>query len=289
MTLATEVEPELKLLLSTDATHAPAREAHLPTRLTERYGSDLVIPLVEGRPTLISNFVTTLDGVVAFDTELGLGGGEVSGFFEPDRFVMALLRSVSDAVMIGAGTIRADPRGRWTSASVHPRTAHETALVRSNLGLSAQPTTIVVTASGDLDLSMRGLSDPTIPVLIVTTTDGATKLGTHLAGHVEVAAVSGDRVGAGDLVALLRAKGFELVLCEGGPHLVADLIDAQLLDELFLTIAPQLAGHDAGDKRLALVEGRAFSVDDAPWANLVDLRVAGSHVFSRYRFGGKGR
>ena len=289
MTLATEVEPALKRLLGTDDAHDRAREAHLPATLIERYGSDLVVPLVDGRPTLISNFVTTLDGVVAFDTELGLGGGEVSGFFEPDRFVMALLRSVADAVMIGAGTIRADPKGRWTSASVHPRTAHETDLVRSNLGLSAQPTTIVVTASGDLDLSMRGLADPTIPVLIVTTSAGADRLGTDLAAHVEVRAVAGKKVAPTDLLDVLRSKGFDLVLCEGGPHLVADLIDAQLLDELFLTIAPQLAGHDAGDKRLALVEGRAFSVDDAPWANLVDLRVAASHLFSRYRFGGKGR
>jgi riboflavin biosynthesis pyrimidine reductase len=279
-------EVALRRLLGTDAQSGPARAAGLPASLAERYGSDLVIPLVNGRPTLISNFVTTLDGVVSFDPELGHGGGEVSGFFEPDRFVMALLRSVSDAVMIGAGTIRADPNGRWTSASVHPRTAAATARVRSELGLAPQPTTVVVTASGELDMSMRGLSDSSIPVLIVTTKSGAQKIGTDLAEHVDVRPVAGDRVAPEDLVEVLRSRNFEIVLCEGGPHLIADLTGAKLLDELFLTISPQLAGHDQDDRRLALVEGRTFSVDEAPWAELVDLRVAGGHLFSRYRFGG---
>src|ERR1051326_3331512 len=85
----------------------------LTAALRERYGSDLRIPLREDRPTVIANFVSTLDGVVSFQTPDAMGGGEISGFFEPDRFVMGLLRTLADAVLVGAGTLRAAPKHRW--------------------------------------------------------------------------------------------------------------------------------------------------------------------------------
>ncbi len=83
---------------------------------------------------------------------------------------------------------------------------------------------------------------------------------------------------------LLRDRGFELVLTEGGPHLFGQLVGAHLVDELFLTLAPQIAGRSAETPRLGLVEGTAFTVDGAPWSQLVDLRRSGNHLFARYRF-----
>jgi riboflavin biosynthesis pyrimidine reductase len=274
-------------LFGSDRHAGAVRRADLPAALRERYGGDLVVPLVDGRPTVIANFVETLDGVVSFDPDSGKGGGEVSGFFEPDRLVMALLRSIADVVLVGAGTVRADPRGRWIAASVHPPTATETAALRDALGLAPQPTTVVVTASGDVDLSHPGMSDPAVPVLVVTTEAGFRRVraGAH-AEHVEVIAAGQDAVDPHVLVQLLAARGAQLVLCEGGPHLMGDLVSAGLLDELFLTVAPQLAGRADNDHRLTLVEGRAFEVDDAAWGELVDVRRAGSHLFNRYRFGG---
>jgi riboflavin biosynthesis pyrimidine reductase len=281
-------ETALRPLLGTDFGHGTARVAQLPAGLRQRYGSDLVIPLAQGRPTVVANFVTTLDGVVAFDPRAGLGGSAVSGHFEPDRFVMGLLRAVSDGVLVGAGTVRSDSRGRWVAASVHPGSAADTAALRADLGLAPNPTTIVVSGSGDLDPGHPGLSDAQIPAVLVTSSRGLARLSTKSFGaHVELVAAGDDRVEPRQLIDVLRARGFQLVLCEGGPHLIGDLTGAQLLDELFLTTAPQLAGHERGDSRLSLVEGRAFSVDEAPWADLVDLRVAGNHLFSRYRFGGK--
>jgi riboflavin biosynthesis pyrimidine reductase len=58
----------------------------------------------------------------------------------------------------------------------------------------------------------------------------------------------------------------------------------RLIDELFLTIAPQIAGRSESTPRLGLVEGAAFTVDAAPWSRLVDLRRSGDHLFARYRF-----
>ncbi len=236
---------------------------------------------------MIANFVSTLDGVVAFDTDEGSGGGEVSGFFDPDRFVMGLLRTMADAILVGAGTVRAAPTHEWTARRVHPGSRLAYAEWRERLGIrSAQPTTIVATASGGLDPSHPGLSAPDVPVIIVTTEEGAARLAAARPApnaRVEVAG-AGRRVPAPKLIEIAGSIGAGLILCEGGPHLIGDLLRAGLLDELFLTIAPQVAGRDEGAERFGFVEGLAFSVADAPWAQLVSVRRAGDYLFLRYRF-----
>ena len=90
------------------------RGGRLSPDLAQRYGADLAIALHTDRPTILSNFVSTIDGVVAFDTEGRTGGREVSGASAPDRFLMGLLRASSDAVLMGAGTLRSGARHRWT-------------------------------------------------------------------------------------------------------------------------------------------------------------------------------
>ena len=236
---------------------------------------------------MIANFVSTLDGVVAFDTDESSGGAEVSGFFDPDRFVMGLLRTMADAVLVGAGTVRASPTHEWTARRVHPGSRSAYAQWRKRLGISsAQPTTIVATAGGGLDPTHPGLSAPDVPVIIATTEAGAERLAAARPApnaRVEVAG-AGRGVPAPKLVEIARSIGAELVLCEGGPHLVGDLLRAGLLDELFLTVAPQVAGRDEKAERFGFVEGLAFSVADAPWTQLVSVRRAADHLFLRYRF-----
>ncbi len=264
-----------------------ARGDHLPAELSAAYDGNLVVPLRSDRPTLIANFVSTLDGVVAFETDESSGGGEVSGFFDPDRFVMGLLRAMADVVLVGAGTVRAAPTHEWTARRVHPASRQAYAAWRTRLGISSgQPTTIVATASGGLDPSHPGLSAPDVPVVVATTTVGARRLKSAHVGanaRVEVAG-RGRGVPAAELIEIARSAGAGLILCEGGPHLIGDLLRAGLLDELFLTIAPQIAGRDAGAQRFGFVEGLAFTVADAPWAQLVSVRRAGDHLFLRYRF-----
>ena len=173
-----------------------------------------------------------------------MGGGEISGFYEPDRFVMGLLRSLADVVLVGAGTMRATPTHRWVPEHVSRAFAGDFAELRSRLGLSPQPRTAIVTASGEIDLGHPGVSDPAVPVLILTTDRGATRLTPH-APHVDVFSFGSSPPTAEDIVELLARRGAELVLTEGGPHLMGQLLSAGLLDELFLTIAPQIAGRDA--------------------------------------------
>lgn len=99
-------------------------------------------------------------------------------------------------------------------------------------------------------------------------------------------AAVGDKthVPAGALLEIMRALGARLVLCEGGPHLFGEMLRARLVDELFLTLAPQIAGRDDNVTRLALVEGSAFGEGRGRWAELRSIRRAGDDVFLRYRF-----
>lgn len=259
------------------------RRNELPADLRAGYGSELSIPLRTDRPTLIVNFVSTLDGVVSYKTPEAAGGGEISGHFEPDRFVMGLLRAVADVVLVGAGTVRADPDGTWTPRSVHPASDAAFRDLRERLGLRPNPITAIVTGSGSIDLGHPGLSDPAIDVMVITTAAGESVLRRQaVPDHVQIRN-TGARVEARDVLVALESLGAELVLCEGGPHLLGQLLEADVVDELFLTIAPQLAGRSRSSPRLGLVEGAAFNVADAPWARLAELRRAGDHLFARYR------
>jgi riboflavin biosynthesis pyrimidine reductase len=264
-----------------------SRGGLLPPPLAARFPRDLAIALVPERPTVIANFVSSVDGVVALGpSEPAAGGGEISGFSEADRFMMALLRGLADVVIVGAGTVRVGTRHRWTAGHVQPALAADFAAWRSELGLSAQPTTIVVTASGNLDPTHPGLSAPDVPVIVATTPAGAERLTARpLPPNMKVEAVgSGDRIPAGTILELVRRTGARLALCEGGPHLFGELLRARLIDELFLTVAPQVIGRDQSAHRLALVEGTSFGEGHGRWSKLLAVRRAGDDLFLRYRF-----
>jgi riboflavin biosynthesis pyrimidine reductase len=265
-------------------TQGPRRGGQLPADLAGRFGTDLVIPLHPGRSTIIANFVSTLDGVVALDRLGATGGREVSGAFEPDRFVMGLLRATADAVLVGAGTVRASRTGDWTPDRIHPPSAAAYARWRQDLGLSTAPATVIVTATGDLPTSGLRLAGPGNPILVVTTDHGAGRLrGPAREAGVDVVAVSdGGTVPLESLRELLHARGFSLVLSEAGPTLFGELLAARAVDELFLTLAPQVAGRAEASPRLGLVEGTAFAPAGAPWGRLRSVMRSADHLFLRY-------
>ena len=264
-----------------------ARGGLLPPALAGRYPGELAVTLVPERPTVIANFVSSVDGVVALGpSEPAAGGGEISGFSEADRFMMSLLRGLADVVIVGAGTVRVGTHHEWTARKLQPALAGVFAAWRGELWLSAQPTTIVVTASGNLDPTHPGLSARDVPVIVATTRAGAERLDSRpLPANMKVEAVgSGDRVPAGAILELVRQTGARLALCEGGPHLFGELLRARLIDELFLTLAPQVIGRDAYAHRLGLVEGTSFGESHGRWSKLLAVRRAGDDLFLRYRF-----
>jgi riboflavin biosynthesis pyrimidine reductase len=269
---------------ASDSSDGEARGGVLPADLGARYGAPLSIPLRVDRPTIVANFVSTLDGVVALDRIGSSGGREISGGFEPDRFVMGLLRATSDAVLVGAGTVRASRTNSWTPSDVHPASASAFATWRRELGLvAAAPTTVIVTTSGALE-ARHIPSDPETPVILATTGSGARRLRRlPLAPHVEIAALSeADSIPIGPLVSFLDGHGFRLVVSEGGPSVFGELLAARVVDEIFLTIAPQLAGRSTASERLSLVEHVALT-PAAPWGRLQSVMRSNNHLFLRYR------
>ena len=170
---------------------------------------------------------------------------------------------------------------------------------RERLGLRApQPTTVIVTASGRIDPRAPGASTaPDVPVLLVTTTEGAALLRGRLPDAVElvVAGLQGHvdgepgHVDERALMTILAEHDLDLVVCEGGPGLIGGLVAAGLVDEMFLTIAPQIAGRAPDMPRLSMVEGHGFEIGSAPWAELASVLRSGDHLFLRYRLNEPGR
>jgi riboflavin biosynthesis pyrimidine reductase len=264
----------------------PRRGGLLPPDLAARYPGELWVPLDEARPTIVANFVSSVDGVVALGRgEMSTGGGEISGNSEPDRFMMALLRSIADAVVVGAGTVRIGRNHEWTARKLQPGLAATFAAWRAGLGLAPQPTTFVVTASGELDFGHRGLSAPDVPVIVATTEIGARRLAdAPLPANVSVAACDGgDRVTATAIREMLAANHLRLALCEGGPRLFSSLLAARHVDELFLTVAPQMLGRPAGAGRTGLTDGVDLLGTSGRWGRLASIRRAGDDLFPRYR------
>jgi riboflavin biosynthesis pyrimidine reductase len=255
----------------------------MPDALRTAYGGPLAIPLRPDRATVLMNFVSTLDGIVALGSGEQAGGGVISGDSEADRFVMALLRAVADIVLMGAGTIAGGSSHQWTAGHLHPASAPAFREWRAALGLAEQPTVVIVSGSGDVHLGRRGLDDPSVPVVFATTAAGAERLSAHdLPSHARIeVAGSGDELNAAQIATVLERAGGRVVLSEGGPHLYGNLVAGDLVDELFLTVAPQIVGR--GRSRLGMVEGVELSPEDARWQELASVRLDGDHLFLRYR------
>ena len=84
------------------------------------------------------------------------------------------------------------------------------------------------------------------------------------------------------IAAAAKGRPGGILLLEAGPKLLGQFLGERLVDELFLTIAPQIAGRDDAERRPGLVAGRTFAPDDPLWANLASARRAGDHLFLRY-------
>lgn len=259
----------------------------LPPKLARLYGR-LRMPLPRSHPHVFSNFVTTLDGVVSLNAKGHASGGDISGFSAQDRMVMGLLRAIVDVVIIGSGTLGADRRHVWTAEAIFPDLADEYRRLRKALGKGAAPLNVIVSGSGGVDLRLPVFASGKVQALIVTTTAGAKRLGKQRApDSVEIRAIhcsAGAIPASAILEEVCRVSPGKLILVEGGPRLLGDFYAAHLIDEQFLTLAPQIAGRDAGDRRLSLVMGKAFAPRGAPWGNLIDVRRGGSHLFLRYSF-----
>ncbi|MBS1879510.1 MAG: dihydrofolate reductase family protein [Actinobacteria bacterium] len=210
------------------------------------------------RPHLAMNFAATVDGRATIDGRSGKIGSAT------DTAMLVGLRTRFDAVMIGAGTMRAERYGRVVGDQAKRER-------RERLGLPHDPLVVIVSGRLDLPWDAPLFSDGS-RVLIFT---AAEEEPPALASSVRVVRHQGGI----DLTAALRhlrqERGVRSLLCEGGPRLHSQLWSLGLVDELFLTVAPKLTG--AGP---SILEGELPGVADL---ELEWLLAEGSELFGRYR------
>jgi riboflavin biosynthesis pyrimidine reductase len=186
----------------------------------------------EGR-WLRANMVATADGAASLN---GVTQGISS---DTDRRVFALLRTLCDVILVGAATVReekykpARPRELW-----------------SHLREGRPPTPPIAVVTGRLDLDPDSALINAAPAhartIVITTASAPAARRDELARHAEVIVAGQDTVDLTVAVDALAERGHRRMLAEGGPHLLAQLAEAGLLDELCLTIGPLMAGPGAG-------------------------------------------
>lgn len=181
-------------------------------------------PAQAGRPWVMLNMITSLDGAIEVD---GLSGG-LGG--PADRASFRALRSCADTILVGAGTVRAEG---YRSPARDPRQR-------------AAPRLAIVSARAELDPAQPPFSDATVRHLVFTCTRAPARSRDALAEVCDVVVLGEDRIDLGAGLRGLRDGGDAVVLCEGGPRLNHQLAGDDLLDELCLTLAPRLVGGGGG-------------------------------------------
>jgi riboflavin biosynthesis pyrimidine reductase len=267
-------------------------ESALPRELKELYDGDLHFRASSAeRPFVIANFVSTLDGVVSYGIKDKTGGSTISGSNPADRFIMGLLRAAADAVMVGAGTLQdVSANSLWTPEYVYPDAKRLYAEYRVNaLHKPEYPLLVIVSGSGKLELERAIFRTPAMRTVVVTTPAGRdelTRRGAAALGSVEVRALNSDS-GSIDPLAileLLQAQfGVMTLLHEGGPTLFGQFLAAEAVDELFLTLSPQIVGRKADGPRLAIAQGVEFLPDSAPRFQMLSVKANDAYLYLRYR------
>ncbi len=274
-----------------DRDEDPAGSA-LPRELRELYDGDLHFrPSRAGRPFVIANFVSTLDGVVSYEIKGQSGGSAISGSDPADRFIMGLLRASADAIIVGAGTLRdVGVKSLWTPEYVYPDAKHLYAEYRvSTQHKPEYPLLVIVSGSGQLELERAVFRTPAMRTVVITTSAGGAELtrrGAATLGSVEVHALNSSSGGIAPqaILQLLQAQyGVNTLLHEGGPTLFGQFLAAQAVDEIFLTLSPQIAGRKDGETRPAVVEGLEFMPNSAPWFQMVSVKENAAYLYLRYR------
>jgi riboflavin biosynthesis pyrimidine reductase len=249
----------------------------VPAELVTLYGG--AIGLEE--PCVVANFVESLDGVVAVP-RLARSHALLGDESEADRFVLALVRACADAVVVGSGTLLASPKGTWRIDRAYPPAAEALAELRARRGRSEQPLIAVVTTGASLDPAHPVLESG---ALVLTTVGAAAGLRASVPGASEVVAVNdGETVDLAVALEMLRDRGCSVVLTEAGPSMFGSFVASRLVDELFLTVSPILAGR-AEVARLGLVEGVELLPQTRVAGRLRSVRAHGSHLFLRYGLG----
>lgn len=182
-------------------------------------------------PRMRMNFVASLDGAATLDgRSAGLGSDD-------DQLVMSILRMMADAIVVGAGTVRAEGYG-----GVAPDAAARAWRVEHDL--EPVPPLVIVSRSANLERDLEVFTEAARqPIVVTTEAASATRRGA-LDAIADVVVAGADDVDLTRMSEALADRGLRHLLCEGGPHLHGALLDADLVDELCLSLGSLLVGGD---------------------------------------------
>ena len=213
------------------------------------------------RPRVLVNMVSTLDGRIT------IAGGSTGIGGPGDHALFHALRTVVDCVLVGTGTLRVERYGRLVRSE-------ERRERRAQLGLAPDPLALLMSRSGDLPWNAPMFEAPEQRIVIATHPN---------APEFPAVAAQLERIDieaptpAAVLRELHRRHGTRAVLCEGGPTLNRSLLADGVLDELFLTLGPLLAG---GDEALRILAGE--ELPEPVRAELVGVLRHDSELYLRY-------
>lgn len=251
------------LLIGADgARTSTTGDTSLETRLAQAY------PWPDSEPWTRVAMLRALDGGVA-----GPDGRSRSISSDQDRAVLGEIRRLSDAIVVGANTMRLEPYGPLVARP-------DDATARRELGLAAAPVLVVVSASLDLPWEAPVFTGSERTPLVVTVGGDEDRL--RIAReHADVVPVPGDRIRARDVVRALHERGLRRLVCEGGPGLLGSFAAEDLVDEVDLTLSPVLETQGTGPGRPATAPGpHRF--------DLAHLLLHESFLYARYLRVGRG-
>jgi riboflavin biosynthesis pyrimidine reductase len=185
----------------------------------------------EGRCWVMAHMVGGLDGSAAI-------GGRVGQLSTaPDAELFILMRALADVVLVGAGTVRQENYGAV-------RLPQQQMAARRAAGRTGTPVLAVVTRSLDLDWSAKAFADapPESRTLVITCKAADPRRLERARAVADVVIAGDDQVDPEQATAGLSDLGHRMVLCEGGPTWLGELVAAGRLDELCLTISPVMGG-----------------------------------------------
>jgi riboflavin biosynthesis pyrimidine reductase len=279
----------VRTLIDCDQDHI---EPALSPGLRDLYDGDLRFRASSAeRPFVIANFVSTLDGVVSYGIKGRAGGATISGSDPGDRFIMGLLRASADAVMVGARTVQdVSLDSQWIPEYTYPDAKRLFTEYRVKiLHKPEYPPLVVVSGSGKLELERAIFRTPRVRTVVITTSagrDALTRAGATNSPSVQIHTLdaSSGTIAPLSILRLLHTQlGVERLLHEGGPTLFGQFLAAEAVDELFLTMSPQIAGRSADAIRPALVQGTDFLPDCAPWFQLLSIKQRAEFLYLRYQ------
>lgn len=175
--------------------------------------------------------VAGLDGTARFEGRVGALSTDA------DQSLFRRMRQIADVVLVGAETVRREHYGPVRLSDADQQS-------RLQRGQAAVPPLAVVSRALDLDWSAAAFAEAVTPTIVITCEGAEPELRSEAAQHAEVIVAGDARVRPAQALGALAARGYRVVLCEGGPHWLGELVAADRLDELCLSVSPKMGGDD---------------------------------------------